>query len=578
MRLAVLLFATIATDIVAAKQPNILFLMCDSMDGRVMDPSSPVYDRVRMPNLRSLADEGVNFVRTYAASPQCVPSRTTMFTGRHTHNIKAWSNSQGLAQDPSQKTLDSSCETFYDRDQCKSFAEEQNLNATLVDTLEAARCDVCLFGKVDVGAGIIESRGQENSTADGFHNGPTLSITGRSSDIRKATKPDPLQITNDTDNYVHPEDWKMVDKCIEWLESHDPSSSLREKRSESWMLYCSLNIPHPAFQTNATWLEYVNDGAVNVPTWLPRLEFHAADAYMSQSKAVWRNFSDAEILEVRKTYYAMCAETDYLLGRVMDAARRTGHLENTYIVFLSDHGEMNMEHRQVWKNSMYEASSRVPLIISGPGVAKGVVNRNLTSLLDVHPTLLDFVGGSKPSWLDGFSLAPMLVDRNSAHHADLPMIAAAKHADASRSRPDYVVSQYHSNMGNTGSFMLRKGNWKYVAFGTTLSAFAEYKPQLFDVENDPEELNDLLRSKRNDPQIIDVAKELDAILRGVVDYPSVDAEVKRNDAKIYKRWYYDKVDGDTSKLRKMWESVYSGFDNDDWEKVTAWQKEIFGLL
>ena len=56
-------------------------------------------------------------------------------------------------------------------------------------------------------------------------------------------------------------------------------------------------------------------------------------------------FTDEEILKVRRTYYAMCAETDYLLGRVLDAAERTGHtLENTYIVFVSDHGEMNMEH------------------------------------------------------------------------------------------------------------------------------------------------------------------------------------------------------------------------------------------
>ena len=60
---------------------NILFLMCDSMDGRVVDPASPVSKRMRTPFFDSLAQEGVNFVNTYAASPQCVPSRTTMLSG-----------------------------------------------------------------------------------------------------------------------------------------------------------------------------------------------------------------------------------------------------------------------------------------------------------------------------------------------------------------------------------------------------------------------------------------------------------------------------------------------------------------
>lgn len=69
-------------------RPNILFLMCDSMDGRVLDPTSDVSQKLEMPNLRKLAAEGVNFIRTYAASPQCVPSRATMFAGRRIDRIQ----------------------------------------------------------------------------------------------------------------------------------------------------------------------------------------------------------------------------------------------------------------------------------------------------------------------------------------------------------------------------------------------------------------------------------------------------------------------------------------------------------
>ena len=550
-----LLSTSEASKNVVENKPSVIFLMCDSMDGRVMDPSSEIFRSVEMKNLRALASKGVNFVNTYAASPQCVPSRTTMFSRRHIHHSKTWSNSQGFAGDADWKDLDPKCLQYYGQDQCEDFAQQQNLSSTIVDMLDEAKCEACLFGKVDVGAGIIESPRFPNSAADGWHNGPALGITGRSSDIRQPTKPDPLQITNDTDNFVHQEDWKTVSKCVEWLENRDTDDD------DSFFLYCSLNIPHPAFDTNATWLSYVNDTNVRVPQWLPREKFHPADSYMSQSKNVWRDFTDDEILKVRKTYYGMCAETDYLLGRVIDAAERTGHtLENTYFVFVSDHGEMNMEHRQVWKNSMYEASSRVPMIIAGPNVRENVVVENLTKRCSVktHILRLLMVGGSKPEWLDGETLFPFLFegDENSVS-----------------SSGRYVVSQYHSNMGNTGSFMIRDGPYKYITFGTTLSTFKEYRPQLFNVENDPDELDDLLPDSSNE-DALRIAKELDVKLRSVVDYPSVDREAIRNDAKTCTKI----LSTQRHKTQNLWKSAYTGFSDDDWSKVQSWQEEILSLL
>ena len=117
---------------------NILFLMSDSMDGRVLDPTSPVHAFLDMPHLRSLATSGTNFIRTYAASPQCVPSRTSMFAGRHTHHIKAWSNGQGLAAAPTTGALDSICVSRYSKETCSDWAKEQDVKATLLDALREA--------------------------------------------------------------------------------------------------------------------------------------------------------------------------------------------------------------------------------------------------------------------------------------------------------------------------------------------------------------------------------------------------------------------------------------------------------
>merc|ERR1712048_988406 len=102
---------------------------------------------------------------------------------------------------------------------------------------------------------------------------------------------------------------------------------------------------------------------------------------------------------------------------------------------------MNMEHRQVWKNSMYEASSRVPFQIAGPGVAKGKRVEQLTSLVDVLPTLLDM--GQETHWdqhseLAGKSLLPLASSSGAS--------AAPAHLAASFDEDRVIISQYHSNM------------------------------------------------------------------------------------------------------------------------------------
>ena len=145
---------TYAVDRVLSTQPNVLFLMCDSMDGRVLDPTSPVSKRLQMPNLRALASTGVNFLNTYAASPQCVPSRTSMFTGRRTDQTATWSNEQGVAVIPETGSLDETCLKLFGTETCTYFRDKQNVSATIVDTLRDLGMEPSLFGKVDVGCTI----------------------------------------------------------------------------------------------------------------------------------------------------------------------------------------------------------------------------------------------------------------------------------------------------------------------------------------------------------------------------------------------------------------------------------------
>ena len=167
---------------------NILLLLSDSMDGRVLDPGSPIASKVHTPAFDELARNGVNFANAYAASPQCVPSRTTLLSGRRTDQTRTFSNGKGFAAAPSGE-LDALCVKSWDEETCEAWSREQNLTSTLLHSLrDAALYEVQVFGKTDVGGNVNRDFGPYGAS-DGFHGGPSLPILTRSADIRKPTKP-----------------------------------------------------------------------------------------------------------------------------------------------------------------------------------------------------------------------------------------------------------------------------------------------------------------------------------------------------------------------------------------------------
>ena len=99
-------------------------------------------------------------------------------------------------------------------------------------------------------------------------------------------------------------------------------------------MYCSINIPHPPYDTNDTWLASVDVNNIPLPQWIPENEFHPADKYQSISKHVWENFTNQSIQAVRSTYYAMNVEADWLIGNVLNTSYLMGYNEsNTIFLF-----------------------------------------------------------------------------------------------------------------------------------------------------------------------------------------------------------------------------------------------------
>jgi choline-sulfatase len=194
----------------------------------------------------------------------------------------------------------------------------------------------------------------------------------------------------------------------------------------------------------------------------------------------------------------LCSFADDNVGRVLRALEASAEADRTRILFLSDHGD-NLGARGLWgKSTMYEESVKVPMILAGPGIPEGEVCGTPVSLVDAHPTVLDAVGtppGAQDRALPGRSLLRI------ATEAD----------DADRQ----VFAEYHASCAPTGLMMLRRGRYKYIHY-------TGYGDQLFDLEADPEEIEDLAGYATLAP----VVKRFQAALRAICDPQEVDRRAK----------------------------------------------------
>ncbi len=465
---------------------NILFIECDSMDGRIMGCMD--HRAAYTPNMDDLAERGVLFRNAYCNSPQCCPSRASRWSGKHNHVIEAWNNYKGI--EPGDRTY--------------------------VSDLESAGYIHQAYGKTDYVSG-SHSLGNRVTSWNRAAN-ITLSRTG--------SPLNGLRQIETQEREVHRRDWEKVANSISFLEA-------RSTDEKPFILHCSMGCPHPAFVSSRYYLDRIDESIVDVPPY--EADLHPVMEYMSATKGCLGPFTDDEIRAIRRTYFAMVSEVDEMLGELVATYDRLGLADNTYIVFSSDHGEMNMEHRQQLKNAMYEASVRVPLMVSGPDVVSDRSVDEVVSLVDLYPTFMDMAGLPHPDDLAGVSLMPEL-------------------QGGSADRPDAVLSQYHGNFANTGEFMIRRGAHKYIGY-------TGYEPQLFDLDKDPDEIHNLANEQP------DLAAEMDTALRVLVDYEAVDAKVKAYDRASYVAWREET--GEPAYEEAMAE-ILPGWGDREREKTEAW--------
>lgn len=428
------------SDARGSRQPNILLLMADQLAA----PALPVYGHrvVRAPHISKLAERGVVFDSAYCNFPICAPSRFSMLSGRLPHSIEAYDNaSEFPASIP-----------------------------TMAHYLRHAGYRTILCGKMHF-VGPDQTHGfEERLTTDIYPadfgwtpdwlKGPAYRPTGIS--MRGVVEAGPcvrsLQIDYDDEVEYH-----GVQRLYDLARAPD---------DQPFFLTVSFTHPHPPFvATQQHWDRYT-DEEIDLPKVAAidydKLDPHSQWLYVAHAQDQ-HEMTETRLRTARRAYYGMVSYIDDKVGRILQTLEDTGLSEDTLVVFAVDHGEMLGERGMWFKQSFYEWSSRVPLIVSMPGRYAPRRVAAHVSLVDLLPTFLDVATDGNPPQpvdpLDGQSLIPLIEGRESGEERR-------------------VISEYSSEGVCAASRMLREGPYKYVYT-------RGLPPMLFDLTADPDELRDL---------------------------------------------------------------------------------------
>jgi len=193
----------------------------------------------------------------------------------------------------------------------------------------------------------------------------------------------------------------FADAAIEFLRSHD--------RKKPFFAYVAFTAPHdPRMPPEALRRMYYRDLPPLPPNFLPQLPFDNGmmKGGRDENLAPWPR-TESVIRDQLAEYYGMITHMDEQIGRILDALKQTGQADSTLIVYAADNGLALGSHGLLGKQSVFEHSMRVPLILVGPGIPQGKSTKAFSYMLDVFPTLCDTIGIQPPADLEGESLRPL---------------------------------------------------------------------------------------------------------------------------------------------------------------------------
>jgi len=384
---------------------------------------------VKTPNLDRLAGEGVRFKHAYSSTPTCTPARAGLLTGMSPwrHGMLGYGRVAEMYPVEMPQLLRNA--GYYTLGIGKMhWSPQRNLHGfhtTLLD--ESGRVETKDF-RSDYRAWFASEAPNLDPDATG--------IGWNDNTAKPYVLPERL----------HPTRW-TADCAVRFLDTY--------QRTEPWFLKVSFARPHSPYDPPQRWWDRYADSSLPRATiggWAEKLR-----PRNSERDDIWHgDVGEALRRRARVGYSGSVSFVDEQIGRILESLEKRGWMNDTQIVYLSDHGDMTGDHFLWRKSYAYQASARIPMLVRGPGAPRGTVSETPVEIRDVLPTLAAAAGASVPDQCDGQNML--------------------------RARREWIDLEHYICYDRTNHWTaLTDGRWKYIR-----SQF-DGSEQLFDLVKDPGE-------------------------------------------------------------------------------------------
>jgi len=400
----------------AQEKPNILFLFSDDQRADAVGAYGNRY--IETPNLDRLANQGTKFTNNFCMGSHhgavCAPSRAMLMSGKSLFRV--YDDLEGVTTMP-MVLGENGYETFG-------------------------------TGKWHNGEGPFKAA---------FQKGKNIFFGGMSDHFEvpiKDLKEDGTYTEQRTDGYSSE---LFTDATLEFLQEYAES-----EREKPFFAYVSFTTPHDPRSPIADYINYYGETSLPLPE--NYSDKHPFDigvmTIRDENLGEWPR-SAAQVRRQLADYYAMITHMDQQIGKMLNFLEQEGLMENTLIIFSSDHGLAIGSHGLLGKQSLYEHSMKSPLIIKGPGIPANQTSDALLYLYDIFPTLCTYLDIETPEGVEGKSFLPVIRQEKRGVRESL----FTTYAKFQRAVKDH--------------------RWKLIQYPEL------HYTQLFDLENDPYELNNL---------------------------------------------------------------------------------------
>ena len=429
------------------------------------------------PNLDKLAKKSVIFKSHFAGIVPCGPSRTTMLTGLYPFIHRSVYNGAPLdkrftniAKEVRKLNYNPRLYGYTDTSWDPRYLDPKDKKNFTYESPMEGFDDGCVLpgGKPEPWANHLNQNGFEINKAEDLYK-------GRKPKDDQAYIYEPYYIPTEFSDTAF-----LADKVVNDL----------KKVKDPFFMHVSFLKPHPPFHVADPWFSKFNPDNIKLPQndiSLKELsKKHPLLEELCKKFLLKENFSeinydllkDQDIKNIMSVYFAMCAEVDFNIGKILNALKESGQEENTMIIFTSDHGEMLNENNLWGKLGWWDSSYRIPLFIYVPQNNPKEIN-HLTESVDVAPTILEWLGGEIPIDWNGQSLMHNINHKYEKSPNKEYVVFDYDFRESTSFVKDKKLAPEQCNLS-----VIRNNKWKYVHFPSLPCL-------LFDLEKDPEEINDL---------------------------------------------------------------------------------------